>query len=506
MKKINLNMMGVLLLTILLSSCHLGPASVLDPKEPPPTPVPETIRQESEDLARIQKELRGTLEQYSTKKPQARPVLPQYDPLDDRIVSFSVVNEELDIVLYSLAQAVGMNLIIDPNITLDERPLTLNFEKISAATVLKEVLTAYDLFYEIEENIIRVKPYRERIFNLNFLDTHMVTDFIVGGDVLGASLDDAAIGLSGSFKITGTGAKKGKANPYDIIEDNIKRIISQGGTYSINQMAGTLYVKDTPANIRSIAKMIDHAKEMMSRQILIVARLIEVQLRDEYKYGIEWDMVRQEGGENARRLDAAAWVVDAGLALQGVFNKWQINATIDALNTFGDVKIVSNPSIRAKHGQPAIISVGDSINYIESTSSTVTGTGQNTNQTTDITVSKVFDGLILGVIPFIEPNGTITMLVNPIKSDVDRESLQLIQVGLEQISLPEVNVKEISNVIAMNDGDVIILGGLISKDRVVINRGVPVLSAIPLLGYLFKSEFEREESTELVIIMTVTVI
>jgi type II secretory pathway component GspD/PulD (secretin) len=121
-----------------------------------------------------------------------------------------------------------------------------------------------------------------------------------------------------------------------------------------------------------------------------------------------------------------------------------------------------------------------------------------------VEVSKVFDGLVLGVIPFIQNSGKITLLINPIKSDVDPESLELVPVGTQQVTLPVVNIKEVSTTITLNSGDAVILGGLIDSQDVVIDRGVPGLSSIPVLGYLFKDQFKREENRELVIILSVS--
>ncbi|MEA3435047.1 MAG: pilus (MSHA type) biogenesis protein MshL [Thermodesulfobacteriota bacterium] len=491
---------------LFLGGCSLGPASVLEPKEPPIVPVPEEVQEESEKLAKIQKKLHDSIEKTAPEEIDIKPVMPAYDPLEDRIVSFSMINEDLRLILYSLSKAVGMNLIINPEVTIDEKLLTINFEKVSASTVLKEILNSFDLYYEIEGNVIRVNPYQEKMFRLNFLDTYIETDFVVGGDVLGAGDQDGMEGLSGTFKLTGKGYEKGKGNPYDVIEDMVRRTISQGGKYSINRISGSLYVKDTPATIRMISRIVNHTKKMLSRQILIEARIIEIILSDEYKYGIDWSVVRQDVDSKQKRITGASWVSEVGLALQGVYRHFDIDVTIDALNGYGDMKVVSNPSIRAKHGQPAIISVGTSISYTKSTETTTTGTGDNSDTTTQVEVSKVFDGLILGVIPFIEETGKISLMMNPIKSDVDRESLELISIGNQSITLPEVRIKEISTTIALNSGDVVILGGLIDKRLTTENKGVPFLSAIPGLGYLFKNEYKDEKSRELVIILSVSLI
>jgi MSHA type pilus biogenesis protein MshL len=271
-------------------------------------------------------------------------------------------------------------------------------------------------------------------------------------------------------------------------------------------MAGSLYVKDSPQVIRSVARLIQHFKEMLGRQIQIEARIIEVALADEYQYGIDWAALRNLSS-GATLLNSASWSLGDGLVLSGQTGEWSLGAAIDALNTFGDTKVVSNPSIRSKHGKPAMISVGTSFTYKKSVETTTTSTTTESDTTTEVEVSTVFDGLILGVVPFIEDNGRISLMINPIKSDVDLESLEPETVGDGQsISLPEVRIKEISTTIDLHSGDVVILGGLIDKQSVTADTGVPFLSAIPVLGYLFKHERSREESRELVIILSVNLV
>jgi MSHA type pilus biogenesis protein MshL len=484
--------------------CSHGPASMLRPKAHHPEAVPGQLEAESKALGQAQQARLRTLEEKRPQTASLTPVMPIYDPLADQKVSFAVVDEELQMVLYALAEAVDMNVIIDPQVHATERRLTLNFRDVSASTVLQEILTAYDLYHEVEGRIIRVKPFQERIFHLNFLDTIINASFDVGGDVLGAGETDTASGLAGSFKLSGQGA--GKSNPYDTLEVMLKPVLSRGGKFALNRMAGSLYVKDSPQVIRSVARLVQHYKEMLGRQIHIEARIIEVVLSDEYQYGINWEALRNLG-DGATLLNTASWSMGNGLLLSGQSGEWSLGSAVNALNTFGDTKVVSNPSIRSKHGKPAMISVGTSFTYKKSVETTTTSTATDSDTTTEVEVSTVFDGLILGVVPFIEDNGRITLLINPIKSDVNRESLVPEAVGDGQsISLPEVRIKEISTTIDLHDGDVVILGGLIDKQAVTDDNGIPFFSAIPVLGYLFKNELNREETRELVIILSVNLV
>ena len=140
------------------------------------------IKSESEQLDAAQKEFIPSLERVSPRVIHEKPVMPLYDPLEDHTVSFSMIDEDFKVILYSLSQSVGMNLIIDPAITLEEKQLTLNFQNVSASTVLREILNTYDLYYEIHGNIIRICPFKEKMFSLDFLDTKINTNFNVGGE------------------------------------------------------------------------------------------------------------------------------------------------------------------------------------------------------------------------------------------------------------------------------------------------------------------------------------
>lgn len=498
----------LLVLAVMFSGCSNRTRPENRYPETPPSYFRDQVNEQSDELARIQEQLAADLEKKAEKKISIAPVMPVYDPLEDQVVSFSIVDEELQKVLYTFAQAVGMNLILDPELTKEEKRVTLNLQEVPAAVVLQEMLKLYDVSYEIDDNIIRIKPFEERLFKLNFLNAEVNTAFDVGGDVLGAGDTEMTSGLSGSFKLTAKSVQPG--NPYDVIEANIKQIKSKGGLYAINRMSGTLYVKDTPASIKRIEHMVEHFKTMQSKQIHIEARIIEVALSDEYRYGIDWSVVRDKAA-NFSTLTNVGWTVENGLMISHQNADWSINPmgeAVQALETFGEANVISNPSIRTKHGKPAIISVGTSINYKKSVKTTTSSGTVNPITESTVEVSKVFDGLILGVVPFIEENGKISLLINPIKSDVDSNSLELQSVGAnsdQSISLPRVRIREISTTIALQNNDVIILGGLIDKYQLANKDRVPWLGRIPGLEYFFRGDYQSEEVRELVIILSVSI-
>ncbi len=476
----------------------------LESKKQSPS-ISDQIKTISNTLTQQQKQREKTFNKPSEKS-LPKPFLPKYDPLEEHKVSFSMIKEPLETVLYLLADTVGMNLLLDSNLAAGQHLVTLNFQNVSAKTVLKALTQQFDLAYQLDENIIKISTQAEQFFALNFLDTNVEMGFDVGGDVLGGGGAENTSGLSGKITIKGKSAEK--ANPYVILEEMINSVKSDSGIVSINKLSGGLYIKDKPSVVRTVTKMLSHYKSMLSRQILIEARIIEVTLSKGFEYGIDWTMLRANSSANSIELSEIAWDLTNGLVLNGFNGHFSLTSVINALETFGKVKIVSNPTIRAKHGNPSVISVGDSISYKRSVAVTTEITDGVVVKTTEVEVANIFDGLILGVIPFIEPHGKINLMINPVKSDVDTESIdnpEDVGDGLT-ISLPKVGIKEISTNISVNDGDIIVLGGLISSEDVKKDKDVPLLAKIPILGYAFKNDYSNEERKELVIILNVTII
>ena len=114
-------------------------------------------------------------------------------------------------------------------------------------------------------------------------------------------------GLSGNFRLTGEGSQK--ANPYDQLENMVRAVLSNDGKYSLNRMSGSLYVKDRSSVIVAVSRLINHFKDMMARQIIIEARIIEVGLTDGHRYGIDWSYVKDKLSSTAQDVRELSWSI-----------------------------------------------------------------------------------------------------------------------------------------------------------------------------------------------------
>ena len=485
------------------------------------------LMEESQQVAIRQEQLRQNLEQLAPAA-NIMPIMPQYDRLADIPVTLEMDNENARHVLSALAKQTDMNLLLHPDVISDAPNVSISFKEVPASTVFREILRISDLYGRIENNMLRVDAKQEMVIALDFLETNTTTGFSVGGDVLGTNQESGGA-LSGRFDIKGEGPKV--SNPYDQLDSILKGLTGEGETYQVNRQTGTLYIKAKPSTVATISGLVNRYKKILGRQVLIEARIMEVSLKDGYKAGINWSLLRSGMSlnnliglttkdtaesafnvnkslvENANSLiisKAASTTLSSmsGLGLgiagnQGLF-------FMDLLKQFGSVRVLSNPTIRARHGQPAMISVGQSESYIKQVTTT-TDTETNTKDST-VETAVTFDGLMVGVVPFITSEQRITLTIHPIQSSVEDGSLVPQTFGNTSISLPKVNLKEISTSLELRDQDTVLLGGLIDKVRDQTRSGVPVLSEIPILGNLFTHNTESEKVSELVLMLRVSIL
>ena len=128
----------------------------------------------------------------------------------------------------------------------------------------------------------------------------------------------------------------------------------------------------------------------------------------------------------------------------------------------------------------------------------------------NVVTGNLFDGVMLGVIPFISEDGTVNLTINPVQTLVEPGSTALVDVGSPasplKISLPVVDFKGITTSLSLHDGDTVILGGLISESGNRSKTGIPVVAEIPILGELAGTQTRQSNSRELVVVLKVHVL
>lgn len=303
--------------------------------------------------------------------------------------------------------------------------------------------------------------------------------------------------------------------------------------FTLNKMTGTLYVKARPSKMRAVEKMLAQVHKVLGKQVYVEAQLIDVQLSDNFEFGVDWTSLRsrlaagfgsspmQLGGSTgslpnastgypARAISIPAALIGsvAGPALGVSYQGSNYGVVINALRSFGNLKVLSNPNVQVRNGTPALLSVGTSSRYVSQSASTQTVPGGGASTTSSsVQTDTVFSGVMVGVLPMVRDDGRIELLLNPMQSDVDPASLQLVSVGGDNlVSLPKVSYKGLTTTLNVGDGDVVVVGGLIDQRTSNNDRGAPGVSDVPLFGKLFGNENKVHGSRELVIVLRVRVL
>ena len=551
----------VALLAASLSGCAVGPSNVdaervqtVDNRSQ--ALLQERLVQESDKLRLLQDELRQSLEQQ--REVVLEPVAPRFNPLDAVNITLQANDEDVRNLLKAIADQAGLNLVLPASLSSQPRTLSLSLNAVPASQAFEEITKALDLSGEVRDNMLVVNEFEERIFDLDFLLTMSTADFSAGGDVFGASTSggdgassagagSGSSGLRSSFSISGRNTND--VNPYEQIDRMLTSLIggergeesnlgqevsSQVPTYMLNRSTGTLFVRARPSQLAAVGRLVGHYQSVLNRQVLIEAQILDVELNDQFSYGVDWSFLRSQvalsyssnpmalgainsvvpSAENAGRSVlipstalGASGTPSLGLAQSGSNH----NIGLDLMKTFGTVHVLSNPSIRVRNTQPAVVSVGSNMRYIaQSSSNTQAGSGGLLATTANVVTSNVFDGVMLGVIPFVSEDGSIQLTINPMQTSVQAASMELVDVGSTQnplkISLPRVDFKGITTSLSLNDGDIVILGGLIGENGSRSRDGVPGITDLPLFGEWLGGQSESTSARELVLVLRVQIL
>ncbi len=286
---------------------------------------------------------------------------------------------------------------------------------------------------------------------------------------------------------------------------------------TINRLTGTIMVTASRKGMDRIESYLANVRKVLNRQVMIEARIIEVQLSEGLNLGIDWSFLQNIKGLGGavntgfgslnigtRSFSAATDAAAGASNFQVGVTKANFQSLLTALKKQGDVKTLSNPKINVMNGHASILTVGRNTSYIAKVSSTTTAAAGSTPLTTfSVETGSILSGMIIGIVPYISDTGEISLNVTPITSDlVTLTEKSIGAVGNQTtISIPTVDLREMTTTVKMQDGQLVIIGGLISRKTTNQDEKVPFVGDIPFFGKLFTRANNVEERSELVLLL-----
>jgi len=268
------------------------------------------------------------------------------------------------------------------------------------------------------------------------------------------------------------------------------------GYYTIDQPIGLITVTAPPSLLKKVSSYLNNLRHELYRQISIEAKIVEVTLTKDNTTGINWnDLLSSSFGFNVdfQKMSSSS---TRGQFLT-IDNK-SFALILDAMKQQGHVEVLSSPKISVMNGQPAMISVGQNVKYVDSVSSTTDGTTGSVTYT--VNTASVMSGLGMGVVATIGDNNEIILSLTPVTSQLS-EPIEYKVFGSNQVGLPKVSLREMNTIVRVKSGEMLVVGGLIDNTSSYSDNHVSGLGKIPGIGKLFRNNGTVVTKKELVILL-----
>ncbi|MET0067194.1 MAG: type II secretion system secretin GspD [Candidatus Thiodiazotropha sp.] len=263
----------------------------------------------------------------------------------------------------------------------------------------------------------------------------------------------------------------------------------------------SLVITATPDEYATISNALERL-DVRQLQVMVEATIIEVALEDGLEYGLQWAFNSsinggRYDGQGVLSSTSAADIANIlpGFNFSVLRSASDVRVVLNALASDSLVRVLSSPSVMVLDNETASIQVGDQVPIVTRQSqSTTSSDSQLINN-----ISYRDTGVLLEVTPRVNPSGLVTLDVSQEVSDVSSSSTS----GVDS---PTISTRKITSTVAVQNGEALILGGLIKDQDQSGSSGLPFLSNIPFIGWLFGQESKFNRRTELVVVLVPSVV
>lgn len=501
--------------------------------------------------------------------PPLQPALPtsvarKLEPRFDLMVS----NADAKQVLMSVVTDTRYTMLVHPDVS---GQITVHLKDVTLFEALDALRDLYGYEYKVEGNRILVQPrgLQTRVFKINYIAGRRIgsSDLrVTAGSVSTPSTGTGTTSGTSSNSSTSTtptgsspstpGATTGRTIDTSRLstqtDSDFWRELAQGLNTIIGDQdgrnviltphAGVIVIRALPSELRTVEAYLQAMQVAVTRQVILEAKILEVQLSDTYQTGINWgifDLGRGAGKTLASGMsmplgNTSGSGASGGFGIPSVgtssgstvtggtspsytnlgkgmfslaFTGTNFTAILDMLEGQGKVNVLSSPRISTLNNQKAVLKVGNDEFYVTNISVTQT-TGTTTTNTPSVTLQPFFSGISLDVTPQIDEDDNVILHVHPAISTVTEKN-KTINAGFGtplQLPLASSTISETDSVIRARDGQIVVIGGLMSYSTNNERNSIPGMGDIPVVSTLFGSRRDVQTKRELVILLKPTVV
>lgn len=321
---------------------------------------------------------------------------------------------------------------------------------------------------------------------------------------------------------------------------------TDGRAVNVNQMSGTVLVRGMPKELRTVERLLRAMQVNVERQVIIEAKVIDVQLNKDSQQGINWaafhngyfkggvgadpSLVGAPGTLNAAGTASVGGKVVNGASTANLLGSQLLDGTartafsaglgmtlqlsrfaalISFLETQGDVHVLSSPRIATLNNQKAVIKVGVEepfITNIAPGNTTISSAAAVATPPT-ITYQPFFSGISLDVTPQIDERDRVTLHVHALVNSItEKQKASSTAPGSTPVPLAVNSVNETDSVVKTLDGMTVVIGGLMTESSSNGRSAIPGLGSVPVAGAMFSKGEQSASKRELVILIKPTVV
>lgn len=305
---------------------------------------------------------------------------------------------------------------------------------------------------------------------------------------------------------------------------------------TISPQAGMIVVKALPSELSSVREFLERSELSVKRQVILEAKIVEVKLSEGFEAGVNWNAISgqlvdahniqdgfaigaasaakvdefrnlkrsiiltdKDGNETIQQIDVREGI---GGTFASLLQVQDITKLLSLLETQGSVQVLSSPRVSTVNNQKAVIRVGSDEYFVTGISNNTTSNATSVSSTPNIELSPFFSGIALDVTPQISEDGEVILHIHPVVSDVSDQQKNF-TVGSQSFSLPLAlrGIRESDSIVKAKNGQVIVLGGLMSESKNNTDGKRPLLGDIPIINSLFRTKNSGQSKTELVILL-----
>ena len=457
------------------------------------------------------------------------------------------------------AREVFLAIVADTRYSMLMHPdvagtLSVTLRGVTVVEALEAIRDVYGYDFKVDGRRITVygPTLQTRIFTINYPQSQRS-----GNSELRVS-SGSAVQSSGAASAAGNAASGGsqqgessrvatasRTDFWSELTAAVKGMVGSGEGRSViaSPQAGIMAVRGMPEELRQVDKFLKAAQIAVERQVMLEAKVVEVELRDGFQSGIDWSALKNGGGAtgavgitsgntasnplvsgvqaNLPGLSATAGTLLAdGISLPGAggglfglaLATEGFQAILGFLETRGDVQILSSPRIATLNNQKAVLKVGTDDYFVTGVTggSTTSATAGSAATTTlpNISLTPFFSGISLDVTPQVDQGNTITLHIHPSVTTVTEKTKQvdLGGIGNYRFPLASSNVNETDTVVRIQDGNIVAIGGLMQVESSRRSSGLPGMSDSPILSNLLGNKSNVGRKKEVVVLIKPTII